>query len=246
MGVEVADDAGIEFRVAQRVAHDAETGFVLGGGLRHVIGVRGHTVANHFRQDGSAAAAGMLEFFENQDAGAFAHHEAIAVLVPRTAGASGIVIGSRKRAHGGESSDAHGSDGGFGASRNHYVGVVVLDDAEGIADGVGAGGAGRGRRFIWALGAEAHGNVSGGEVDDGGGNEEGGDLAGPALHERGMFPLDHVESADARADMNADILGVFGRDLELRHLHRFIGGGDGEVGDEAKYYFFFFFFVLYS
>src|SRR5229473_1335943 len=111
VGVEVADDTGIEFRVAQRVAHDAETAFVLGGWLSHVIGVRGHTVADYFRQDGSAAAAGMLEFFENQDAGAFAHHEAIAVLVPRTAGASGIVIASRKRAHGGESSDAHGSDG---------------------------------------------------------------------------------------------------------------------------------------
>src|SRR5437870_1675409 len=77
-----------------------------------------------------------------------------------------------KRAHGGESADAHGGNGGFGASGNHYIGVMVLDDAEGIADGVGAGGAGRGRRFIRALGAEAHGNVSGGEVDDGGRNEE--------------------------------------------------------------------------
>src|ERR1700693_5555452 len=131
MGVEVADDAGIEFRVAQRVAHDPEPAFVLGGGLSHVIGVRGHTVANHFRQDGSAPAAGMLEFFQNQDAGAFTHHEAVAVLVPGTAGASGVVIASGKRAHGGEPADAHGGNGGFGSSGNHYVGVVVLDDAEG-------------------------------------------------------------------------------------------------------------------
>src|ERR1700724_1233490 len=111
MGVEVADDAGIEFRVAQGVAHDAETAFVLGGWLRHVIRVRGHAVANHFRQDGSAAAAGMFEFFENQDAGAFAHYEAIAVPVPWTAGASGVVVASGKSAHGGESADTHGSNG---------------------------------------------------------------------------------------------------------------------------------------
>src|SRR5882762_1074640 len=110
VSVKVADDAGIEFRVAQRVAHDAETTFVLRGGLSHVISVRGHAVADDFGQDGSAPAAGMLEFFENQDAGAFAHHEAIAVLVPWTAGASGIVIASRKSAHGGKSADTHGSN----------------------------------------------------------------------------------------------------------------------------------------
>src|SRR5258708_11542294 len=170
VGVEVADDAGIELRIAQRVAHDAEPSFVLGGGLRHVIRVRGHTVANYFRQDGSAAAASMLEFFENQDAGAFAHHEAIAVLVPGPAGASGIVVASRKRAHGGESADTHGRNGSFRASGNHYVGIMVLDDAKGIADGVGAGGAGRARCFIRALGAKPHANFSAADFYDDGGN----------------------------------------------------------------------------
>src|SRR5258706_1181033 len=125
VGVKVADDAGIEFRVAQGVAHDAETAFVLRSRLRHVIGVRGHTVANYFRQDRSAPAAGMLEFLEDQDAGAFAHHEAIAVLVPGPAGASGIVVASRKRTHGGESADTHGRYGSFPASGNHYVGIIM-------------------------------------------------------------------------------------------------------------------------
>src|SRR5208282_2284954 len=55
-----------------------------------------------------------------------------------------------------------------------------------------------------------------------------------------MFALDDVESADARADMHADALGVFGRDLEPGHLHRFVGGGDGEV-DEAAHLLYFFF-----
>src|SRR5258708_17899108 len=151
VGVEVADDAGIELRIAQRVAHDAEPTFVLGGGLRHVIRVRGHTVANYFRQDGSAAAASMLEFFENQDAGAFAHHEAIAVLVPGPAGASGIVVASRKRAHVGESVDTHGRNGSFRASGNHYVVIILLADAQWISDGVSAGGASRFRCMMTAL-----------------------------------------------------------------------------------------------
>jgi hypothetical protein len=205
-----------------------------------VIGVGGHTVAYDFCQDGRAAAAGVLELFENHDAGAFAHDEAVAVLVPGTAGAGGVVIAGGECAHGGESAYAHGSDGGFGASGNHYVGISALDDAEGIADGVGASGAGCGRRFIRTLGAEAHGNVPGGEVDYSGGNEERGNLARSALEECGMFALDHVESADARADMHADALGIFGRDLKLGHLHRFVGGGDGEV-DEAAHFFYFFF-----
>src|SRR5208282_13045 len=74
----------------------------------------------------------------------------------------------------------------------------------------------------------------------GGGNEERGNLARSAREERAMFALDHVESADARANVHAYALGVFGRDLELGHLHRFIGGGDGEV-DEAAHLLYFFF-----
>src|ERR1022692_2255261 len=139
----------------------------------------------------------MLKLFEDKDASAFAHDEAVAIPVPGTTGASRVVIARGESAHGGESANAHGSDGGLGASGNHYVGIAVLDDAERIADGVGAGGAGGGRRFVGALGAEAHGDVSGGEVDDGGGNKKWRDLARAAFEESCMFAFDHVESANA-------------------------------------------------
>src|SRR5271154_4512419 len=49
--------------------------------------------------------------------------------------------------------------------------------------------------------------VAGGQVNDGGGNEERRDLARAALDERGVFALDHIESADARADVNAYVFG---------------------------------------
>ena len=73
-----------------------------------------------------------------------------------------------------------------------------------------AGGAGGGRGLIGALGSEAHGDVSGCEVHDGGGNEKGRNLAGPAFEQGAMLAFDDVESPDARADVNADPLRRFG------------------------------------
>ena len=67
MSVQVADDAGVELGVAEGVAHDAESAFVLGSGLGHVIGVGRHAVADDLGEDRSAAAAGVLEFFENHE-----------------------------------------------------------------------------------------------------------------------------------------------------------------------------------
>src|ERR1035441_813206 len=40
--------------------------------------------------------------------------------------------------------------------------------------------------------------------------------------------------------MDTDVLGDFGRDLELRHLHRFVGSGDGEVNEAPHLLYFFF------
>src|ERR1700690_2110214 len=116
MSVHVADDACVEFRIAQRIAHDAESAFVFGSRLRHVISVGGHAVANKFGENRSATPTRVFELFENQNARAFAHHEAIAILIPGTAGAGWVVIADGKRAHRGESANAHGSNGGLGAS----------------------------------------------------------------------------------------------------------------------------------
>src|SRR5450755_3214376 len=98
---------------------------------------------------------------------------------------------------------------------------------------MGARRAGGGRGLIRTLGAEAHGNMAGGEVYDGGGNEERRDLARSALDQRVMFALDYVESADARANVYADVLGIFGRDLKLRHFHCFIRSGNRKVDEAA-------------
>ena len=72
--------------------------------------------------------------FQNQHASAFADDESVALSVKRTAGPVRLVIASRKRAHGGETADAHRSDRRFGAAGDHYFGVAALNYFEGVAD----------------------------------------------------------------------------------------------------------------
>jgi hypothetical protein len=86
----------------------------------------------------------------------------------------------------------------------------LVDDAKGIADGVGAGGASRRGGFVGSFGAGAHGNVAGREVDDGGGNKKWRDLARAAFHQSGVLAFDDVEPADPGPDVHADALVVFG------------------------------------
>ena len=85
----------------------------------------------------------------------------------------------------------------LGAARDHHISIIVLNDTEGISDGVGAGGARRGCRLVGTLGAVAHRDLSGGEIDDGGWNEERGDTARATFDQVSVLALDDVESADA-------------------------------------------------
>src|SRR5262245_16773949 len=114
----------------------------------------------------------MLHLFHDEDAGAFADHESVTIFVPGAAGLFRLVIARGQCAHGSESAYAHGTDGGFRATSDHDLGIAVLDDAEGIPDGMGACRAGRGCRLIRALGPYPHGYLPGGEIHNGCRNEE--------------------------------------------------------------------------
>ena len=114
----------------------------------HVECVRAHAVADHFSQYLCAARLGKLQLFQDQDARAFADHKSVAVLIQRPAGVLRIVVAGRKRLHRGKATDAHRRNGRFGAARDHRIGIAALDDAEGVADGVRAGGAGGRSRFV--------------------------------------------------------------------------------------------------
>ena len=67
---------------------------------------------------------------------------------------------------------------------------------------------------IGPLGAVPDAHMPGRQVHDGRRNKERGNLARAAVQHVAVLALDDVEPADAGADVNADALGVFRRDLQ--------------------------------
>ena len=102
--VDVARDAGRASRSA--LLHHADHPAAILGGRGDVVRVARHPVAGELAVDRRAAVLRVLELLEDEDARAFAHHEAVAVQVPRTRGALRLVVARRERAHGREAADA--------------------------------------------------------------------------------------------------------------------------------------------
>ena len=117
-----------------------------------MVGVAREAIADHLGVDLGAARLGVLVFLENHDAGALAHHEAVAVLVVGARGACRVVVEARRqRPAGREARERQPVDRRFGAAGHHHVGVAERDQPRRVADGVGAGGAGRDDRVVGAL-----------------------------------------------------------------------------------------------
>ena len=241
MGIHISDYVGSNARIPHRVAHHPEATFMFRRRLRHVISIAAHSISRDLSQDASVALAGVLQLFQDQNARAFANHKTVAVAIPRTAGLFRCVVARRKGAHGGKAADAHGRDRSFRAAGNHHIRVVVLDNAERISNGMSAGGTGRRGRFVRSLGAETHGDLPSRKIDNGRRNKEGRNLARTAFHQRGVLAFDDVEPSDPRSDVNSHALIVLRGNLELRHLDRFIGGGNRHVNEASHLLDFFFF-----
>ena len=233
--VDVVDLVGRDAGDSEGVGHGTVAAFAFGGHSGHVEGICGHAVADDFGEDFGAASLGELKLFEDEDASAFAADEAVTVLVPGTAGVGGVVVASGEGLHGGETTDTHGGDGGLGATGDHGVGIAALDDAEGVTDGVGAGGAGGSGGLVGSAGGVLDGDVSGGEIDDGGGDEEGRDFAWATVHHVGVFALNDVEAADAGADVYAEAVTELAGDGEAGVSHGLGCGRKGEVYEAAHF-----------
>src|SRR5205823_2466322 len=135
-----------------------------------------------------------------------------------------LVVVGRGRAVRVDVADLFGRDAGVRDGPPHGAhgagrGLVGHRDVEGVAghsvaDHLGVnpcaararGAGGRGGR-VRPLRAEAYGDLSGGEVDDGRGDEEGRDAAGAVVEELLVLALDGPEVADAAADVGARALG---------------------------------------
>ena len=125
-----------------------------------MAGVGAGAVAEHFGIDRRAACLGVFQFFEDEHAGPFAEHEAVAVAVERPAGLLRIVVALGEGPHAGKAAEAHRRDRGFAAAGDHHVGIVVLNRLEGVADGVGGAGAGRGHGIVRSAQAELDRDVA--------------------------------------------------------------------------------------
>ena len=105
--------------------------------------------------DARAARLGTFEFFEDERATAVTHDEAIAILVPGTAGTLRIVIALRQRPRLAEAGQGGRRRGALGTTRDDDVRIAVLDAAHAEADGMRGGGAGADHAEVRAAQAEA-------------------------------------------------------------------------------------------
>ena len=196
-------------------------------------GVVGRARAYDFGVDGRAARLSVLEAFQHEQARAFTHDKAVAVLVKGAGSLFGIVVVRRgERLQRGKAGNAHGRDGRFHAAGDAGVATAHDDLGIGRADGVRARSAGAGEHHVRALGTRGDGKLARGHVGDQHGDHEGGNLARPGLDEAGVEHFDGVQAAEPHAEDDADPTGVVVIDDEAGMLHQHVARGDGEL-DEA-------------
>ena len=166
MGVDIVDIFRVQAGLAQRHLHGTERARTFRMWRRHVIGIAGQAITDHFAINLGTARLGPLIFFQHHHASAFAHHETIAILIIGAAGAGGIVVEiGRKRAGLGETGDAQRAQRTFRTAGQHHIGIIQRDHAGGIANGMGAGGAGGDNRVVGAHQAIFDRNLARDEID---------------------------------------------------------------------------------
>ena len=173
----------------------------------------------------------MAESFENQRAGAFAHHEAVALFVERPRGVVRVVVAPRKRSHIAETGQRAVANRRFGAAGDHRVGLAVLQEVESEAQRVRRRRAGRNRRSIRALRSGANRNVAGGHVRDHHRNQKGADAIRAFFDQLAEFALPRRQTANAAADDHANALGVGLVNLETGLSQRFVGRHDRQMDE---------------
>ena len=96
VGVDVVDFGGIDLRVGKAMFHRLRRAGAVFVGLRDVSAIGSWRHSRALRSRSSPRGFGVFEFFEHEDAGAFAEHKAIAVFIERPAGPFGCVVALRK------------------------------------------------------------------------------------------------------------------------------------------------------
>ena len=130
------------------------------------------SVTDDFGEDVGVAAFSVFEFFDNENACAFAHNESVALSVERAAGMERIVVTGTECLEGAEPGQAERHDGCFRAAAYHHISVIALDHPVCFADGVRSGGACGHDAHIGSLSSGTDRDITAGEVADHHRNEE--------------------------------------------------------------------------
>jgi hypothetical protein len=107
-----------------------------------VIGIRAHAETSQFAIDSRTASLGVLVLFKHQHTGTFTQDEAVAILVPRTAGRLRIIVARRQCPRRTETTKTERRNRTFGTAGNHDIRVAVLNQTTRIPNAVRSGGTG--------------------------------------------------------------------------------------------------------
>src|SRR5580704_8376500 len=92
MRVDVIDLFGLDLCVLQSIAHDAVGPFAILRRSGEMECISAHAVADDLGENIRAAFLRRFQFLENQNAGTFADHKAIAVAVPGPRSPGGLIV----------------------------------------------------------------------------------------------------------------------------------------------------------
>ena len=132
-----------------------------------MVGVGTHAVPGQFSVDFGAARFSVFVFFQHHNARPFRQHKSVALTIPGPTRPSGIVIASRQRFHIAKPTHRKRRDGTLGAPCHHDIGIAILNQPRGFADGMRAGGAGRHHRQIRPFESVHDRQMAGNHIADG-------------------------------------------------------------------------------
>ena len=137
VGVEIIHLVGPNTGMSERELHGAGALFASGIGVAHVMGIAGAGPADHFSVNVGTAAASVIQFFQRDDATAFADDEPIAFGVEWARGFFRFVVSGSEGVDCAKGDDDDRMDRCIGAAGQHHIGITPADKVGGMGDGGG-------------------------------------------------------------------------------------------------------------
>ncbi|MOA02890.1 hypothetical protein D3C78_1223660 [compost metagenome] len=165
------------------------------------MGVGGRSISNEFCYRRRTTSKGVAQRFNDEDACAFAHDEAVTRRIEGARCFAGRVVETGgERSCCSETAEADDVHTGFRSAANRNVSFIGPDEPCGIADRLNACGTCRYRRAKRTFEAMSDGDLSGGEIDKKGWNGEGRKAADAALVDGTHRLRYRGKATDARCD----------------------------------------------